>query len=136
MKQKGFTLIELMVVVVIIGILAALAIPKFMDASAKAKFSEAPLNLKSFENAQLAYCAETGTYGDLSGIVFTEPTNSKWFTYFESAKGEYQAKSTGDLSATFVTGDWVKTKFADCANDPAHTSSKDATVKKYAPNFL
>ncbi|MEE9554455.1 MAG: prepilin-type N-terminal cleavage/methylation domain-containing protein [candidate division Zixibacteria bacterium] len=53
--SKGFTLIELMVVVVIIGVLAALAIPRFMSSAAKSKQSEAKQLLKQVYNMQRSY---------------------------------------------------------------------------------
>ena len=55
MNRKGFTLIELMIVVVIIGILAALAIPRFMQATTKTKQSEAKLILKQIYVNQRTY---------------------------------------------------------------------------------
>ncbi|MEW6050789.1 MAG: type II secretion system protein [Candidatus Zixiibacteriota bacterium] len=63
-NRKGFTLIELMIVVVIIGILAALAIPRFMQASSKAKQSEAKQILKQIYTMQHAYRQANPTYGD------------------------------------------------------------------------
>lgn len=61
-NQKGFTLIELMIVVVIIGILAALAIPRFMTASTKSKQSEAKQILKQVYVMERAYFQEKGVY--------------------------------------------------------------------------
>ena len=60
--EKGFTLIELMIVVVIIGILAALAIPRFMRATTKSKQSEARQILKQVYSMQRAYRQEYNTY--------------------------------------------------------------------------
>jgi prepilin-type N-terminal cleavage/methylation domain-containing protein len=61
-SQKGFTLIELMIVVVIIGILAALAIPRFMRATTKSKQSEAKNILKQIYAMERAYRQEYDVY--------------------------------------------------------------------------
>jgi prepilin-type N-terminal cleavage/methylation domain-containing protein len=61
-NEKGFTLIELMIVVVIIGILAALAIPRFMRATTKSKQSEAKQILKQIYTMQRAYRQEYNDY--------------------------------------------------------------------------
>ena len=61
-KQKGFTLIELMIVVAIIGILAAVAIPAYQDYTAKAQVSEAFSLASSAKAAVSLVHAETGTF--------------------------------------------------------------------------
>jgi type IV pilus assembly protein PilA len=60
--KKGFTLIELMIVVAIIGILAAIAIPNFLKYQAKSKQSEAKMNLGSMGTSAESYHAENDTY--------------------------------------------------------------------------
>jgi len=63
-NKKGFTLIELMIVVAIIGILAAIAIPNFLKFQAKAKQSEAKTNLGAIYISQLSYFSNGNTYAD------------------------------------------------------------------------
>ena len=61
-KRKGFSLVELMVVVAIIAILAAIAVPQYKKYQLKAKTSEARVNLSAIRSVEESYSAEHGYY--------------------------------------------------------------------------
>jgi type IV pilus assembly protein PilA len=61
-KKGGFTLIELMIVVAIVGILAAIAIPNYLKYQAKSKQSEAKTNLKGIYTVEMSYFTEHNTF--------------------------------------------------------------------------
>ena len=68
--EPGFTLLELMVVLLIVAVLASMAIPRFMQAAIKSKQSEAKMILKQIYNMQQTYRQEFDSYwGD--GVVAT-----------------------------------------------------------------
>lgn len=133
--QKGFTLIELMVVIVIIGILSALAIPKMFGVSSKAKAAEAPGVVANWETLQSAYSQETGTAGTEAQIGFVVPT-SMWFAYSSVVPG---ATATFTAAVTLPFGNcaaadaWVSDFVA--ATDATTRSETGTCPEEYTPNF-
>ena len=103
-NQKGFTLIELMIVVAIIGILAAVAIPNFLKYQAKSMQSEARVLLSGIYTSEVAYFAENNAYGDwdadYTGAGIT--TNQIGFEP-ASAPRYYQVIATAPTATTFTT---------------------------------
>ena len=60
-NKKGFTLVELVVVIAILGILAGIAIPRFMDATATARGAKIVADLRTIDSAIMMYQAKTAT---------------------------------------------------------------------------
>jgi type IV pilus assembly protein PilA len=135
-RRAGFTLIELMIVVAIVAVLAAAALPSYLRYQLRARVSEASVNLQAISKAQETYWAEFGTYvsvptpvpagvpgrsrtawpvGSPFGVLGWAPEGSVSFQYMVTADRaggsggllRYTAEAGADLD-----GDGVKSFFA------------------------
>lgn len=96
--RKGFTLVELLIVIIIIAVLAAIAIPKFANSSVRSKEASLKANLKLFRNAAELFRNDTGawpaTLADLAAT--TAPANGL------NATGGTQAITASDWKGPYV----------------------------------
>ena len=95
-NNDGFTLVELMVVVAIIGILSAIAIPNFKTYQAKAKTSEAKLVLASIYTAETTLQGDYDAYGTCLEYAGVKQANNNYYAYGFA--------STNDTANSVVSG--------------------------------
>jgi type IV pilus assembly protein PilA len=100
--QQGFTLIELMIVVAIIGILAAVAIPSYQDYTARAQVSEGMQLTSQFKTPLAEYYADKGDY---TALTFTNLGGTTSGKYVASIAATAIDAATIVVTATFKTID-------------------------------
>jgi len=112
MKKQGFTLIELMVVIVIMGILAAVAVPKLFGMIAKSKASEVGPAAGTYVKLQQAYFSERNVAGGWQLIGYMAPSGdvASQTTNFQYGVGDIATGSENDLESTSPVGWSAKNK--------------------------
>ncbi len=97
--RRGFTLVELLVVIVVLAVLAAIVLPKFMDSSKRSKESALKSDLKLLRNAISLFQADTGYYpAQLSDLAATSAP----------AKGLDSAGAQQDITASDWHGPYIE----------------------------
>ena len=145
-SNKGFTLIELMIVVAIIGILAAIAIPNFLRFQLKSKSSEGKVNIAAIRTAEESYLAEFGAYvasavNPTAGVPGSQKasfdTGGGFDTLGWSPNGPVQATYQVEVlggSTDFIVHGWID---ADGDGVPAHfTITKSSQPVRVTPKSV
>jgi type IV pilus assembly protein PilA len=124
-KQSGFTLVELMIVVAIIGVLSAVAIPNFKKYQAKAKTSEAKVQLAAAYTAEQAFYGDFGIYHNCLSYMGFDPGNEMMSRYYAIGIND-----TSSIDSTaWVTAQNSGISAADCGQSNAaatHTAASAA----------
>lgn len=123
MSSRGFTLIELMVVIVIMGVLAAVGVPKLFGMVAKSKAAEVGPAAGTYVHQQDVYIVEHAQIGNFNTIGYEVPSSAV-FTYSET----YTAKIKEVWTATPQAG-----KLSECSSETwSVTSEMESSGGKHA----
>ena len=143
-NRKGFTLVELMIVVAIIGILAAIAIPNFVSMQYKSKRAEIPQNLKAIKTQEEAYTQEYDVYVKCSAYPTTPTKTTQQWTIsasggFKSIDFRPNVDVRGSYSVSTTSTNFTATGLSDVDGDTVYatyiaTKSENPNVPTTAPD--
>jgi prepilin-type N-terminal cleavage/methylation domain-containing protein len=112
-REDGFTLIELMIVVAIIGILAAVAIPRYQNYVAKSKQAEADEIMSAIYTSEILYQSEYGTYANSEAAMGVDLTGRRYYsatTFTNVTDTTYTATITANLDNDATLDTWAMTE--------------------------
>jgi prepilin-type N-terminal cleavage/methylation domain-containing protein len=105
-RRKGFTLIEVLIVVIILGVLATIAIPQFTKVTKRARLAEAWTNLAAIRTAQAIYYMEHGNYTTTLSQLDVDTSSSTNFNYASTGTATFNITATGQNDAAGINA-WL-----------------------------
>ncbi|MFQ5509151.1 MAG: type IV pilin protein [Leptospirillia bacterium] len=109
--EEGFTLIELMIVVAIIGVLASIAIPRFQNNAMTSRQAEARVILRAVHTSQQLYLADNNTYGASEAVIGMDTTGTRVYAvaFSNVTATTFTATATANLDDDATIDRWIIT---------------------------